>query len=306
MPARAPAEERARPARIRNGGQQLPAPIEQGVQTQPSQTSSFTGAQAGGFGGGNAGGGAFADPICLNFTGGLSNGCTAPPFNHSLSKTGGIGGGVLQWTTAVTPWIVVGIMGDFAGGKTTASSSQSFFYPSDPSIPGQVTTETYTSSVSQSTSGSIRFKAGIVTSLPGWYGSIMPYATIGWIRSKFEGTFSYNASNYSSFAPPCAFDPSCSSIAASAVNWSHQANGVIFGFGFDIPIPAVGPGVVLVIDYSRANFQSFDVNAPVAIGVKNGFACIQGQTQVCATNDTLHVSSPSSNRVTVGLRVKFL
>ena len=126
-----------------------------------------------------------------------------------------------------------------------------------------MTSEAYTNSVSQSTTGSIRFKAGVVTPLAGWYGSIMPYVTVGWVRSRFEGTFTYNASNFSSFSPSCSFNPSCSTIAGASASWSHQANGVIYGFGVDIPISAVGPGVVLVLDYSRADFQSFDVTVPV-------------------------------------------
>jgi opacity protein-like surface antigen len=195
----------------------------------------------------------------------------------------------------VTPWIVVGIMGDLSGGKTTASSTQSFFYPSDPSILHQVTSETYTSSVSQSTSGSIRFKAGLVTPLAGWYSSIMPYITVGWVRSKIEGTFTYNATNFNTFL--C-----CSqTFAGTSASWSHQTNGVVYGFGVDIPIPAVGPGVVLALDYSRADFQSFDVTVPVTAA-----PCFPGPGRVCATTDTLHISNPSSNRFTAGIRVKFL
>ncbi len=293
----APAQRRAAPPARQP---QRAAPQQQAAQ--PSQTSSYTGAQGGGFGGGNAGGGGFADPVCLTSLGGLNTGCTPALFNHSLNKTGGIGGGVLQYMVPVSPWIVVGIMGDLAGGKTTASSTQSFFYPSDSSIPGQVTAETYTSSVSQGTTGSVRFKAGVVTPVGGWYGSVMPYITVGWVRTKFDGSFSYTASNFSSFSPQCAFNPSCSTIAGTAVSWSHQANGVIYGFGVDIPIPAFGPGVMLVLDYSRADFQSFDVTVPVAIGT----SCIPGPTKVCGTTDTLHVSNPSSNRFTAGLRVKLM
>jgi hypothetical protein len=295
-------QERAAPARRAPPPAARPAPLRQAVaQPQATQTSSFTGAQAGGFGGGNVGGGGFADPICLNDFGGLNNGCSPVSFNHSLNKTGGFGGGVIQYMFPVSPWIMVGVMGDIAGGKTTASSTQSFFRPSDPSAPSFVTSETYTNSVSQSTNGSIRFKAGLVTLLPGWYTTIMPYVTVGWIRQKFEGTFSYSATNFDSFCPSCG-----STIANSALSWSHQANGVVFGFGVDVPIPAFGPGVVLVFDYSHASFQSFDITAPVAISSTFGAACIPGPGFVCATTDNLHVSNPRSDRFTFGVRVKFL
>jgi len=299
----APARRAAPPPAARRVPQRA-APQQQATQTQASQTSSYTGAQAGGFGGGNAGGGGFADPICLTSAGGLNIGCTPATFNHSLNKTGGIGGGVIQYMVPVTPWIMVGIMGDLAGGKSTTSSTQSYIYPTDISCCSSsfTTAETYTNSVSQSTTGSIRLKAGVVTQL-GWYGSIMPYVTVGWVRTKFEGSFSYTASNYSSFQPSCAFNPSCSTIAASTLNWSHSANGVIYGFGVDVPIPAFGPGVVIVLDYSRADFQSFDVAAPVAITTPG---CVSGPTKACATTDTLSVSHTSSNRFTAGVRFKFL
>ena len=308
-----PARERAAPVRQRQPARA--APQQQATQTQPSQTSSYTGAQAGGFGGGNAGGGGFVDPVCLTALGGLNVGCTPASFNHSLAKTGGIGGGVIQYMIPVTPWIVVGIMGDLSAGKTTASSTQSFSYLSDLSpiaippsdsvpspIPNQVTSETYTSRVSQSTTGSIRFKAGLVTPLAGWYGSIMPYVTVGWVRTKFEGSFSYSAVNFNpSPSQPCSDCTAAQppSFAGTSVSWSHQTNGVIYGFGVDIPIPAVGPGVVLVLDYSRADFQSFDVTVPVT-------AAPCGPGKVCAAADTLHVSHPSSNRFTAGIRVRFL
>jgi len=289
----APARERAAPP-ARRAEPARAAPQQQATQTQASQTDSYTGAQSGGYGGGNVAGGGFADPICLTSVGGLS-GCTPVGFNHSLSKTGGIGGAVVQWMVPASQWVVVGILGDLSFGKTTASSSQTFLYASDPSILNQVTTETYTNSVSQSTSGSIRFKAGLVTPLAGWYGSIMPYVTVGWVRTKFEGSFSYNAVNFNAFPCTC----SLLAFAGTSVSWSHQANGVIYGFGVDVPIPGAGPGVVLVFDYSRADFGSFDVVVPVTAA-----PCIAGR--VCATTDTLHVSSPSSNRFTAGVRIKFL
>ena len=292
-------QERAAPVRRAVPPAARPAPQRAAPQQQAAaQTSSFTGAQAGGFGGGNVGGGGFADPVCFGGPSGLNTFCTPVSFNHSLNKTGGIGGGVIQYMVPVTPWIVVGITGDLAGGKTTASSTQSFSYTTSSSA--LVTSETYTNSVSQSTNGSIRFKAGLVTPLPGWYTTILPYLTVGWIRQKFEGTFNYSAFNFDSFMFPHNF-----SFADGAVSWSHQANGVIFGFGVDIPIPAFGPGVVLVFDYAHASFQSFDIPAPIAVHFLGG-TCTPAFGTVCATTDNLHVSNPRSDRFTFGVRVKFL
>jgi hypothetical protein len=287
--------ERARPARQRQ------ATRTTGGQQQASQTSSYTGAQAGGFGGGNFGGGSFADPICLNRTGGLSNGCTAAPFNQSLTKSGGRGGGVIQWTTAVTPWIVVGVLGDLSFGQTSATATQSNFYPSDPLIPGQVTAETIQSTVTQKTSGSVRFKAGVVVPLGNT--SILPYTTVGWTRSQIQGTFTYGASNFNT-AGCTAFNPACSTIAGSAVSFSQNRNGVVFGFGAEMPIPAFGPGVVLVFDYTRAQFGSFDVNLPASIASIGGSACVPSSSLACATNDIGHFSNVSTNTFSVGARFK--
>ena len=301
-PRAAPSARRAQPV-------QRAAPQRQAVAPQATQTSSFTGAQAGGFGGGNVGGGGFADPICQSFqesggffAGGLNLGCTPISFNQSLNKTGGIGGGVAQWTVPVARTVfgdlVVGVIGDFGGGKATSTSSQSFTY-ADSNCFGCLTTANYTNSVSQGTSGSVRLKAGIVTPVAGWYGSIMPYLTVGWVRTRFDGTFNFASSNY---APGCSPFTFCSQIAGSTFAWSQSANGVIYGIGVDIPIPAFGPGVVIALDYSRADFQSFSVVAPVAFTT----ACHPGPTVSCAVTDTLNVNHPSSNKFTVGARFKFL
>jgi hypothetical protein len=292
-------QERAAPAR--RAQPQRAAPQRQAPQQQASQTNSFTGAQAGGFGGGNAGGGSFADPICQS-TFGLNLGCTPISFNQSTNHTGGIGGGVMQWMVPVSPWIMVGIMGDLSGGKTTSTTSQSFTYADSTICCNQITTANYTNTVSQGTSGSVRFKAGLVMPVAGWYTSIMPYVTVGWIRTRFDGTFNFASSNFNSFQPSCSFNPSCSSIASSSFSWSQSANGVVYGVGVDIPLPAFGPGFVLVLDYSRADFQSFDITAPVALAT----ACIPGPSRSCAVTDTLHVSHQSSNKFTGGIRFKFM
>jgi hypothetical protein len=309
----APAAERA-PAQERRAGpaRQRQATRTTGGQQQASQTSSYTGAQAGGFGGGNVGGGGFADPICLNAGsnsssnsggggGGLNNGCPPAPFNQSLTKSGGRGGGVIQWTTAVTPWIVVGVLGDLSFGQTSATATQNNFYPSDPLIMNQVTAEQIQSTVTQKTSGSIRFKAGVVVPLGNT--SILPYTTVGWTRSQIQGTFTYSASNYNTIGCT-AFNPMCSTIAGSAVSFTQNRNGVVFGFGAEMPIPAFGPGVVLVFDYTRAQFGSFDVNLPASIASIGGSACVPSSQTVCAVNDIGHFSNVSTNTFTVGARFK--
>src|SRR6516165_9576191 len=120
-PTAAPTTERAAPTRARPAPRQRQAAPERqaaptrtttgGQQQASNATSSYTGVQAGGFGGGNVGGGGFADPVCLGnegsfgfppVLGGLNQGCTPAPFSQSLTKSGGIGGAVVQWMVPVT------------------------------------------------------------------------------------------------------------------------------------------------------------------------------------------------------------
>ncbi len=302
-----PSARRAQPART----QQRAAPQRQAPQQQASQTSSYTGTQAGGFGGGNAGGGGFADPgfgACQSFSGFSAQCSPRTPFNQSLrGNTGGFGGAVVEHKIPVAPiantalgqiWLVAGIMGDFSGGKTTATSTQSFTYPSEPLInPLILTSETYRNSVSQGTSGSVRLKFGAVVPVAGLWGSVMPYVTIGWMRSHIDGNFSYASSSY---APGCApFSPTCSVIAASGVSWSQSRNGVVTGVGVEIPI-GFGPGVVLVADWTYANFGSFDV--PLAFAVAT--PCVPSAGTACGAVDVAHVSNLSSNRFSLGAKFK--
>ena len=307
----APAPERAAPARQR----QAAAPQRQAAapqQSTSSQTSSYTGVQAGGFGGGNVGGGGFADPICLGnpgssfppVLGGLDQGCTPAPFSQSLTKSGGTGGAVVQWMVPVTPWIVVGVVGDASFGKTTTTQTQNNLYHPDLSDTLTVTQEQITNSFSQSTSQSARLKVGFVVPLQ--YTSIMPYFTVGYVHSTLQGTFNYSASNYSTFS--CfAFNPTCATNAFGSTSWSRSSNGFVWGVGAEMPLSAfvsgIGPGVVLVADYTRAQFGSFDVNFPVAIASFGGAPC-SARFENCAAVDTGHFSNVVSNRFTFGARIK--
>jgi hypothetical protein len=206
----------------------------------------------------------------------------------------------------VTQWIVVGVVGDASFGKTTSTSTQNNLYAPNLMIPSQVTQEQITNSFSQSTSGSWRLKVGFV--IPLQYTSIMPYFTAGYIRSTLQGTFSYSASNYNTMN--CvAFNPMCATNAFNATSWSRSSNGFVWGVGAEMPLSAfvsgIGPGVVLVADYSRAQFGSFEVNLPVAITtLPGGFACVQFSGLNCAGVDTAHLSNVVSNRFTVGARLK--
>ena len=292
-------EPAARPARERRPARTAPERTAP-ERTQTAQTSSFTGTQAGGFGGGNVGGGGFADPICLTQFG-LNNGCIGAPFSQSLTKTGGRGGAVVQWTMPVTPWIVVGVLGDLSFGNNSVTQTQNNFYP-DPTSFFSATTETIQNTVTERTSGSVRFKAGFV--VPLGYTSIMPYTTVGWTRAQIQGSFTYAASNYSP-SDGCSAFASCSAIAASTVNYTANRNGVVWGFGVEMPLPAFGPGVVLVLDYSRSQFGSFDVSLPAVVTSVAGSSCFSTVGRSCSTVDIGHFSDVSFSTFSVGARFKF-
>jgi hypothetical protein len=164
-----------------------------------------------------------------------------------------------------------------------------------------VTREQITNSFSQSTSQSARLKVGFVIPLRDT--SIMPYFTAGYVHSTLQGTFNYSASNYDTLH--CfAFNPICATNAFSATSWSRSSSGFVWGVGAEMPlsgfVSGIGPGVVLVADYTRAQFGSFDVNFPVAIASP----CMQSSVQNCAAVDTGHFSNVVSNRFTFGARIK--
>jgi opacity protein-like surface antigen len=161
-----------------------------------------------------------------------------------------------------------------------------------------VTTETIQSTVTERTSGSLRGKAGFV--VPLGYTSIMPYTTVGWTRAQIQGSFTYAASNYNTVG--CSAFASCSTIAASTVNYTANRNGVVWGFGVEMPIPAFGPGVVLVLDYSRSQFGSFDVSLPAVVTSVAGSSC--SGTRSCSTLDIGHFSDVHFDTFTVGARFK--
>ena len=66
----------------------------------------------------------------------------------------------------------------------------------------------------------------------------------------------------------------------------------------EMPIPAFGPGVVLVLDYSRSQFGSFDVSLPVSV---TSAGCVFA----CRTVDIGHFSDVSFSLFSVGARFKF-
>jgi hypothetical protein len=296
----APAERERAPARER---QARPAPQRAAPQqAAQSPSSGWTGSQVGGFGGGNVGGGGFADPICLN-TVGLNNGCTPAQFTHSLAKTSGVGGAVAEYKWALNPWVVFGVLADVSFGSVSASGSQTNKYASDPLIAGQLTQETYTNSVRQGTSGSARFKIGVV---PTWNSGILFYGTAGAIISRLDGNFTYTASNFNPSSSCVAF-AACATNVASVVNWSQTRPGFVGGGGVEFKTPWFGPAFIVTLDYSYATFGSFNEQLPIAVATQPpaGGPCVQAPTRNCTVLDTAHINNLSSQKFTLGAKLAF-
>ena len=108
---RAPARERAaRPTR---------APVQRQAAAQSSPSSSFTGTQVGGFGGGNAGGGGFADPDSCSTTFNQSSQNQSISFSSSQSQSGSFSSSQSQ-------------SGSFSSSQSVSSSPQNLPLTFDP------------------------------------------------------------------------------------------------------------------------------------------------------------------------------
>jgi hypothetical protein len=105
-------------------------------------------------------------------------------------------------------------------------------------------------------------------------------------------------------APCAAFNPVCATNVASTVNWSQTRPGFVGGGGVEFKVPAFGPSLVLVFDYSYATFGSFNQQLPIAIATQApGVPCVQAPSRNCTTIDSAHINNLSSQKFTVGAKI---
>jgi hypothetical protein len=209
---RAPARERAaRPTRER-------APVQRQAAQSSSPSSSFTGSQASGFGGGNTGGGGFADPTWCGDS--FSPSCPLTTQNISRS-TGFIGGLEYGYLFPISPYWVVGWAADIAGSTLKSSNTQNttHFVPST----GDTVNETLSTSQSQGVLSTWRLTAGFVP-VRNW----LVFATAGGAVGTVSGNFTYLASS------------SAGHTAYGAGSYNQIRGGYTAGGGVSVNYPVFG------------------------------------------------------------------
>jgi opacity protein-like surface antigen len=321
----APSARRAQPART----QQRAAPQRQvAQQTQTSQGNSFTGSQAGGFGGGNVGGGSFADPVTLcheGFTpsfGGIP--CTGVPYTYSADKKiQGSGGGFYSYSIPLG-FAVIGLQGEIVAQRVNSSSTQSnthndlTYCSSSPSPCGRVTSETYTSNFNIGTNGSLLVKFGIPVNIPLMLGkgspmvtkdgisrpyntsqTVLIYGLIGPTWARIDGSYAYYGTNYCATSS-CTFSPP--TTASGALSWSQTKTGIGVGVGAEWGFMQ---GVNLRLEYRYTSFGSISQDVPLGVGLATGSTCGLVTGSVCASTAHIDISRLSFQSVRLGVGVGF-
>jgi outer membrane immunogenic protein len=281
-PERAPpARERAAPARERAApSARRTAPRERAptraAQTTTAQSTSWTGNQAGGFGGGNAGAGSFADPVLhpcaaavpVFSAGGLlgfDGSCpSAVPFSFSNTKGGFTGGGFIGRNVQIGNW-VVGVEGDIAGKSNSESSytqptttTVAYFEPSTHSTAYATRTDLISGSVRQGTDGSIRPRIGWL--INPW---TMAYITGGIAFEHVSASYTYLSTItytnlFSSFSssPVTAVD-----TLAGSGSFDKTLTGGTVGGGVEF---VIAYGLKARLEYRWTGFGGLSFDVPLA------------------------------------------
>jgi opacity protein-like surface antigen len=296
---RAPAQERARPARQRT------------TQTQPRQQTSgqsvqqtWTGAQVGGFGGGNAGGAGFADPYCdqghqgffsfQNFPG------TSPVVCQSLNGSqpplkfnSGTGGGTVGYGFAIpfpTSYnslrgIYIGAEGMFSANNVNNTYTLNQTYPGQfatPILGGESITDTRTATTHIGSSVSVLARLGVLVT-----DKTLVYFSAGSATAKVSGTFT-------STAIATISGPPASSILTANTSVSQTVTGYVMGGGVEI---AYMPGVKIRLQYLKTQFPDVTFTVPLNVACSSPGPCVSGA-------ETSKIT-PSFSQVTVGVGLGF-
>jgi hypothetical protein len=257
----APAPERERaPARERAARR---APAQR--QAAQSPTSSFTGSQVGGFGGGNTGGGGFADPAyCGGLIGSFSVTCGNTVQNISKS-TGFIGGAEYGYMIPIGGYWVAGVAVDIAGSTLKSSNTQTSTKLVPNGLGAIPVTETYSTSQSQGASSTWRAKIGFVP----WMNTLV-FATAGGAAGTVSGNFSYTGAS-----------PTVGGSAFGAGSYNTVRVGYVVGGGVTFAYPVLGNTAARVtVEYLYQNLGTVDETIPViATGGAVGYAFTSMKTE---------------------------
>jgi opacity protein-like surface antigen len=302
--------ERARPARqrqaTRNGGQQQ-------ASSQPSE-SSWTGSQVGGYGGGNAGGGSFADGPCLQPLGfnpppsSPISQSSPPSSQSSSSSTCATGPGInknpgpkffplssagASFETPKIPIARIPMMGTvlvgavidiFTGTPATTFTQNNSYVPAL----GSMTNETITGTFREGANGSLRAKVGV----PIYNNWVLVYFTAGAALAKTEASYTYTATN---FGPMSAPGSSLATNAYGTQTFSQTRTGFSGGGGLEVMTGI--PGVKLAFDYTYTNFGSFSQNVPLLVTT-----CPAGPAACTNGSAVVNINHISFQRAVVGVK----
>jgi opacity protein-like surface antigen len=272
----APARERAEPAR------RAARPAQPTRTASTSSAPSWTGNQAGGFGGGNVSAGNFADPVnhtCapLVYTGGFAvpGGGPSPvfsscspgvPFAFSNNKGGFTGGGFIG-TTVQMGRIVYGIEGDVAGktgessyvqpsSVTVAYSTPSVVFFPGFSTPTATRTDLISGSVRQGVDGSIRPRIGYLVNP--W---LMVYATGGIAFNHVSASYSYASTiTYTNLSIPSSSPQVAVDTLAGSGSVDKTLTGGTVGAGAEL---ALGYGWKARLEYRWSGFGGLSFDVPL-------------------------------------------
>jgi hypothetical protein len=264
-PERAPAAEReraARPARER-------APVQRQAAAQSSPSSSFTGNQVSGFGGGNTGGGGFADPSFCGTSPGFSPSCGLTVWDIGRA-TGFIGGAEYSQHFALGPNWLWGWAADVSGSTLKASSTQTTTRCATPGC--TPINETVSISQSQSFLSTWRLTAGFV---PAGLWNTMIFATAGGAVGTVSGDFSFAAAD----ATHTTFGYGTGSY--NLVRFGYTAGG---GVSFKYPVFGI-QGARVTLEYLYTNLGTVTQNYPLVATGACG-PCTPGIAQTSMKTDT--------------------
>jgi opacity protein-like surface antigen len=318
----APARQEAAPARER------PAPARRAarpVQTATAQSTSWTGNQAGGFGGGNVSAGSFADPVlhpCAPavFTASTftfpspvavaSAGCSpSVPFAFNNNKGSFTGGGFIGSTVQYGN-IVYGIEGDIAG---KAGGESSFTQPTTVTVvyatpPGGLfggfsnatatRTDSISGSVRQGVDGSIRPRIGYL--INPW---TMIYATGGIAFNHVSASYSYaSTTTYTNLAVSGSASPLVAvDTLAGAGSADKTLTGGTVGGGVEV---IIGYGWKARLEYRWSGFGNFSFDVPLT-RTCTGAGCAAVALPAASTNAHIDIDHIAFHTIRAGIGFGF-
>jgi outer membrane immunogenic protein len=217
----------------------------------PTQTSApssnWTGLQTGANGGNSSLAQNFAEPgafLCPLYFGG----CTETPFKFSGHPSSFTAGGFAGYREQFGQ-LVVGIEGDVAWKKATASYVQSGITP-------LYVTETFIGSMTQGWDGSLRGRLGVLLAP-----ALLAYGTSGVAFGNGSGSFNYNA-QYGS-------GTSAASVTGAA-SWNDFRLGYTLGGGIELD---VGMGLKARLEYRFTDFGHISKDVPLTNTGCGSYSC---------------------------------